>query len=202
MHDRLVRNTALGVPMNLAATQAGIALRTFVDWMQRGRAEDERLAEAAIAGQDTAPEAAERAFLDLYRDVMRARSDAAVRNVGHVQRSAAGGFVTEETVRTYRDEAGRMVTETTTKRAAPDWRAAAWYLERSHRSEFGKDAVQVEVTGADGTPLQIGPVEPAEDLALRVAANIAALLPAPQQIGPGRDEVIVDAEVDDDQPAT
>jgi hypothetical protein len=64
--------------------------------------------------------------------------------------------VIEETTCKYRDpETGSWSPKPVVKRAAPDWRTAAWQLERSHRSHFGKDAVQVELSGPPGAPVQI-----------------------------------------------
>lgn len=58
----------------------------------------------------------------------------------------------------------------------PDWRAAAWLLERRHPEEFGnRGLIKQEHTGKDGTPLETGnqilkvvilgaPVEPAPEI--------------------------------------
>lgn len=61
-----------------------------------------------------------------YKDaVTRAWEAAEVRNVTLIQRHAQG-----------------------------DWRAAAWYLERSRRENWGK-TVRNEITGPDGGPVEI-----------------------------------------------
>ena len=102
---------------------------------------------------------------------MRAR--AAVRAVTLIQRASVGGAVTEESTKKYRDESGQLVEETTVKRTAPDWRAAAWYLERQHPLHFGRQATQVEVSGPGGGPIDVR--VDAADLAAKVRANIEAL---------------------------
>lgn len=177
VHTGLVDRTRVGVPVAVAAESAGISARTFRDWMQRGRAERDRLDDQVLNGvENPQPDALNRPYLELFDAIMEARAQAAVRAVASVQRAAQGGFVIEETTRTCRDpETGRLVEETTIKRAAPDWRAAAWYLERQHRQMFGRNAVQVEVAGMPDTTEGLPSTEQAADLAARIIANVAAL---------------------------
>jgi hypothetical protein len=111
----------------MAARAAGIGVSTFMRYMQRGRDEEEHRA----AGGE--PDSDEQVFLDLWQKIDEARATAGTRSVLLIQKVAQGGQVIEETTRTYRDHDGQVVTEKTVKRTAPDWRAAAWMLERQHR---------------------------------------------------------------------
>ena len=193
----LIDATRAGVPVKTAAESVGISDRTLRDWMLRGYDEQQRLDDQLADGvEDPQPDPLNRMYWELYRDVMQARSAAAVRNIANVQKASNGGFITEETTRKYRDESGNMVEETTIKRAAPDWRAASWYLERQHRAEFGRDAVQVELTGLPtGDPQEGLPsAKQSEDLAARIVANIAEL--TPKQITAGGEDILDVEEVE------
>lgn len=64
--------------------------------------------------------------LSFYMDVEAARAEAAVRNLALVQAAAQNGV----------------------------WQAAAWYLERTNPRKWGRHET-VEVTGADGGPIQV-----------------------------------------------
>jgi len=201
VHKALIAQVTLGVPMELAASKVGINPRTIWRWMERGRDEDERL-EAASAAQtpvdpEPEPDPFEAPYLAFYREVMQARGEAATRSMLSIQTAAKGGFITEETTRSYRDENGRLVEETTTKKAAPDWRASAWYLERSHRGIFGKDAVQVELSGPGGGAVAVAG-DAATDLSSLVTKNIAEITAAMTATGEleAADGVVV-AELED-----
>lgn len=195
VHKTLVDRTKLGLPGGLAAMAAGISERTFLDWMQRGAAESDRLADLEEAGEESpAIDPYAKPFLLLYRDVMQARAVAASHAMVNLQKSAVGGFITEETTRTFRNADGQKVTETTIKRQPPDWRANSWLLERQFRRDFGRDATQVEITGLpveSATTATDGKLDPASDLAKRITDHLAALTP---QIT-SQVEVIEDAEV-------
>lgn len=200
VHKKLIEATKMGSPMSVAASYVGISVRSFERWMERGfNAQDLEDADQPVPDE-------EQPYLDLFKEVSQARSQAAVMHVSLIQRAAQGGVVTEETTKKYRDpETGSVVEETTVKRTAPDWRAGAWYLERQHRHHFGKDKdVQLEITGANGGPIEVVEVD---KLAEKVRGNIAAALAAAQgaeqlQItadGHGVDEGdVVDADVVDE----
>lgn len=162
----LLDTVKLGAPVELCAAAAGISETTFYTWMADGRAEND----AIEAGNEPREEKAK--FLDLYREVTSNRVQAATRNVAAIQKAVQGGQVTEETTRTYRDHDGQVVTETTVKRAAGDWRAASWYLERQFSRFFGKAATEVQITGAGGGPIQVS--NDAVDLSARLSAHLAS----------------------------
>lgn len=170
VRDTVIEAISLGVPIAIACQGAGIAEQSYRNWLNRGRAEHE-----ARADDDYEPDPDEQLYLDFYLAIQEARTKAAIRNVGIIQKVARGGTITEQTTRKYRDQDGNLVEEETVKRQAPDWRAAAWYLERAHRSEFGKDAVNVEVTGAGGGPLVFESNE--EELAHRLAQFVQEGVP-------------------------
>jgi len=187
----------LGAPVELCAAAAGIGETTFYAWMADGRAEHD----AIEAGAEPRPD--KERYLELYREVTANRVQAATRNVAAIQKAVQGGAVTEETTRTFRDHDGQVVTETTVKRAAPDWRAGAWYLERQFGRFFGKAAQEVQLTGAGGGPIQVS--SDAEELSKRLSEHLAAAgggaaLPALGMAGngdAGGEDDVLDVEVED-----
>ncbi|MEQ7008418.1 hypothetical protein ABN028_19790 [Actinopolymorpha sp. B17G11] len=169
---RLVDAVRLGAPVAVASAHAGISEQSFYNWMNAGREE----IEARDAGEPPNPD--HEPHMRLWERIIDARAAATIRNVGQLQKAAAGGYVTEETTRKFRDpETGRIITETTTKRAPVDWRAAAWWLERQQRSHFGKGVDQVELTGANGGPLQVEATVDVQALTQRLQAHLATAQP-------------------------
>lgn len=185
VEKRLVDATELGVPVAIAAQAAGVSPRAFQVWCARGRDEEEH------RDNGGEPRESEELYFELWQKITQARARAASRSVLQIQKVAQGGIVIEET--TERDPDGTE--RTIVKRSAPDWRAAAWYLERQHRQHFGKEPTQVELTGADGGPVQLSGAQ-VEDLAGRLTANIKALTAAATAaLPPGGDDHITDAEI-------
>lgn len=140
-----------------------------------------------------------------YRaDVLRARAEAVVIHVALVGQAAHGGKVVKEVTRRYKNDDGQMVTESEREYTRPDWRASKFLLQTGpYRSEFAeRQTSSVELTGANGGPLQ---VQPAEEALQTVAERLAAVqaVQARQLEGgwdpPEDDQDITDAELVGDE---
>ncbi|AWI32669.1 hypothetical protein [Streptomyces tirandamycinicus] len=163
---RLIEASRAGLAVDLAAVTAGISRATFLRWMAYGRTEQVDRA----AGKDPDPELD--VFVEFFEKVERARAAAALAAALDIRRASRGGIVT--THRKFDPHSGKVLEETIT--TPPDWRAAAWYLERQHRKQYGKeDHLEVELTGAAGGPVSIENTGPAADLATRLAETLHAL---------------------------
>ncbi len=186
---RLVAASRTGVAVELAAEMAGISRTSFLRWMSQGRAE----VEAREAGEEPDPEAEE--YAALFVKVRTARATAAARAMANIRRVADGGIVTKVTTRRFRDSVtGEIVEETVEDRTSPDWRADAWYLERQHREQYGKDAVvAVEITGLGGPAGDDEEPVDLSALAERLDKSLFAVEYPPEL----EDGSVVDAEVVD-----
>jgi hypothetical protein len=163
---RLIEASRAGLAVDLAAVNAGISRATFLRWMAYGRTE----AVDRAAGKDPDPEMDR--FVEFFEKVERARASAALSAALDIRRASRGGVVT--THRKFDPHSGKVVEETIT--TPPDWRAAAWYLERQHRKQYGKeDHLEVELTGAAGGPVAVENTGPSADLATRLAETLHAL---------------------------
>ncbi|MER7759492.1 hypothetical protein [Streptomyces sp. NPDC097619] len=163
---RLIDASRAGLSADLAAVHAGVSRATFMRWMAIGRTESVERAE----GKDPDPDLGH--LVDFFDSVERARAAAALAYALDIRRAARGGIVT--THRTFDPHTGKVLEETIT--TPPDWRAAAWYLERQHRKQYGREEhLEVELTGASGGPVAVEQTGPAADLAGRLAATLHAL---------------------------
>ncbi|MGH7470352.1 MAG: hypothetical protein ACRENP_20610 [Longimicrobiales bacterium] len=139
VHERIVKAIRGGNYYVTAAAYAGVAERTFYDWMRRGEKSTKGI------------------YFDFYQAVQLADAEATVRNVQILNQAAAGVVVEKTVTRTYWEGSGedkRQVTETTvTKSVERDVRAAQFWLERKHRPLFGKAHVDSEApTTPTGAP--------------------------------------------------
>lgn len=117
VRKRIEKAVRDGNYLNVAASLGGIHPATLFAWLKRG--------EEARSG--------------LYREfrdaIVSARHEAEARNIAVIQK-AAQGYPVKRTVRKT-DADGKVVEEVTTTREF-DWRASAWYLERSFPKKYGK----------------------------------------------------------------
>ncbi|MGW0562976.1 hypothetical protein ACWDZ4_20710 [Streptomyces sp. NPDC003016] len=176
---RLIEASRAGLAVDLAAVNAGISRATFLRWMAYGRTE----AVDRSAGQEPDPELD--VFVDFFEKVERARAAAALSAALDIRRASRGGIITKETHRKFDPHSGKVLEETVIDKTPPDWRAGAWYLERQHRKQYGKeDHLEVELTGAAGGPVAVEQTGPAADLATRLEVTLHALQYPPD----GKDE--------------
>lgn len=118
IHRRLMEAARTGMSWKLVADHARISRRTIYTWRERGLtaiAQEE-------AGQDVP--IIERPYMELWREMLAARSDARVRVIGLVH-----------------------------MHAEDDPRTARWLAERLDREQFHIDQ-RLEVTGEGGGPVQ------------------------------------------------
>jgi hypothetical protein len=139
--EQVVERVQLGMDLQVAADSAGISRSTLHNWRLTGA---RHRAEAAQGKKLTPAQARLADFLDALE---RAEAEAEANRLAIVQRAATGGAqvvkVTEKV-----DAQGQLLERTTvTETLAPQWTAAAWWLER--RRGYVK---RYELTGAEGAP--------------------------------------------------
>lgn len=135
-----------GAYVEQAAAQVGIGKATFYDWLGRGARERKRRAAIGDVVDVSPNRKREQVFVDFIDAIERAQAEGEHAMLAAVSRCAIGGAVVSRTTTT--DAAG--VTTTTERLADPDWRAAAWRLERRSPERWGRrDATTVlDVTNA------------------------------------------------------
>lgn len=176
--SRLVDSIRAGNTMAAAAETAGLGERTVFRYMARGETADRALNQhlntltptrRAVLDRWNDEQTAryltrhipgpERIYWQLWQAVMRARAESEERAVAII-REVGLGYEAPETVVEERDVLAKdgtvitLRTRRTITRHVRDWRAEAWWLERQRRDEFGR-AERVEVTGAEGGPVQV-----------------------------------------------
>lgn len=126
MREALLQRISVGLHLIDAATSVNLSMGALRDWRQQGAIHRAREA----AGQRLSVK--EQRYADFGRELERAEVEAELARVSIIHRVARGGTLITKTVTKY-DAATppnvieRTVTEET---LAPNWQAAAWWLER------------------------------------------------------------------------
>jgi hypothetical protein len=165
IHPRLIEAVKAGIPLTHVGSYAGIADRTFWQWLQIGQT---ALDDTKDGDPDQTPRNV-RHYARLARDVSHARAEVLARGVLQVQRAAQGGFVVREVERRLPDG----TVEREVQRQPPDWRASQFLLATSFKNAFGRDAEQVEVHVVGE---QVGGSGGVDEVALVVAERVAAVV--------------------------
>jgi len=136
-----------GLGYEQAAAIGHIHYDSFNNWRKRGQAEIERLRDNPRAR----PKKSEAPFVEFFEAVQRAKVEGELTNADIVNAAAHGGQTVTKTefkqVKSWDNNAnggngGFIVTEETTvtktEETLPDWRAAAFVLERRHPERWGR----------------------------------------------------------------
>ena len=162
--QQIIDRVQLGMTLAAAADSAGVDRSTLHRWRVAGA----RYRADQAQGRLPDPTREQQGLIDFCNALERAEAEAEVARLGIVQRAAVGGQAIKKTTIKYatipatdkeparRVEVERIEVEET---LAPQWAAAAWWLER--RRGYVK---RYELTGAEGSPL-VPPGEAARDLA-------------------------------------
>lgn len=168
--DEIIAGIRLGLPHGHAAARAGISHQTLIRWRQHG---------AAARAQQLAPgskrlTAPQRQYLTFCEGLEKAEAEAETSRLAIIERAASVGFTTTDTFVTERldDQGVLQVYEqrTVTKQHAPQWTAAAWWLERRIPERYAR---RVELSGPGGGAIPLE--ERAESLADSMEAYLVGL---------------------------
>lgn len=99
-----------GGDLDTACHFAGLSNAQVYRWLERGKVESERIEAGNL------PIETENEFLVFWDELKKARADAIIRNVAHVQKAAQAGT----------------------------WKAAAWWLERSVPDVYGTRSARAQ----------------------------------------------------------
>ena len=135
-----------GIPIHRVCGLAGIDVRTYHKWMNKGKKNKNKPSYRAFRKRIKRIEVAlEKESIDIIR------------------KAARGGNDIVETKITLLDNRPKEITRVK-KKANPQWQAAAWWLERRHREDYGRT---IDATMQDRT---------VEDMALEVRDAVSTLL--------------------------
>lgn len=148
--DRVEEAMRRGAFTQDIAARVGWPVATVRGWLRTGAEAVASVAQGNARTHELTPH--QRQCAELHMRATRAEADARLMMLAIVQRQASGGHKRTET--TTRVVNGRAVEITTrTIEAAPDARAATWMLEHRWAEDYGRR--HVEVTGADGGPIEV-----------------------------------------------
>lgn len=170
----MLRAVEAGVPITVACDHARIPQSAHFRAMDAGE-------DAQAKADDGHPLTRREVEYREYRErVIRARARVAVEHAALIGKAAHGGALLKET--TYRNDDGQLVTER--EYARPEWQASKFMLQASFRADFqtGPLKSSVEVTGADGGPIE---VHHSEEIVLTLAERLHTVAQRHQHQLPG-----------------
>jgi transposase len=126
--EEVCKHLRMGQYIKVACALAGISEATFYLWRGRGEAEIARVEE----DPRRSVRESERPYVEFMESCARARAEAEARAIMRIQKAAQGA----------NGEVG-------------DWKADAWFLERSYPKRWGRQSVEVEHSGSIETTYRV-----------------------------------------------
>lgn len=181
--DAIVENVANRVPITTAATLAGIGHSTLFQWLaiaEAARAEIDAWQEEHEGGLPPDVDHSALRLVDFADRLARARARGEAATVKSVVKAIDGGYLISEEPALTADgmpvynEDGELAMKR--RWAEPDGKLGLEFLSRSHPDRWGKQgAVQVEISGPGGSPVQVEQGAQIAALAERVASARLAI---------------------------
>lgn len=113
------------LPVSRAVELSGISFVTYREWMKRGKEVDQPI------------------YATFRRKVKMLQVQHEREALEIINRVAKGGYKVTETKVTVDAITKKHAVTRKVQEALPRWQAAAWYLERRHREDYGRDVVDV-----------------------------------------------------------
>lgn len=163
--EQILADLRIGNYLETASKRAGLSKDTTGRWTQIGARAWRDVHEGRRRLEDLTDH--ETACLEFSRAVDRAMSESETRLLAELERASRGGRVTT-TVVEKRDANGQVIerSERTTTEG-PDLPTLRWRLERKFPDRWGRQVV--EVTGAEGGPIEVTVAERAASIAEELA---------------------------------
>lgn len=168
--DAIIEALLAGAYMETAAEQAGVAKQTVYGWLRHGAAACIKREKGAALSQREARRQGlvltkrEQTYADFSDAVAQAQAEAELHDVALLAELGRGGM-TVRTVTQKVDQAGNVLEQTVrTETLGPSAAVLMWRLERRHPEKWGRR--RIELTGADGGPVQV------EDAAAALVASL------------------------------
>ncbi len=109
------------LPVSRAVELAGISFVTYREWMKRGATGEEPI------------------YTAFRRKVKTLQAQHEKNSLAIIDKIARGGYKVTETKVTL-DPKGQTISRKRSE-ALPKWQAAAWFLERRHKEDYGRDPI-------------------------------------------------------------
>jgi hypothetical protein len=118
---RFVDAVRVGAPTELAVAAAGISMRTYYRWKERG--------ETNTSGK----------YWQWWQDVKKAAADEELAGLAEIYQASRRQVIARET-KTVTNSDGKTVTTVNETFTPGEWQARSWLMERRHRQRWGRQA--------------------------------------------------------------
>ncbi len=128
----------VGAPNELAAAAAGISMRTFYRWKERG--------ETNTSGK----------YWQWWQDVKKAAAEEELAGLAEIYQASRRQVIARET-KTVTNPDGKTVTTVNETFTPGAWQARSWLMERRHRQRWGRQAtvdLDASTSGSDAVDAQ------------------------------------------------